>query len=64
VAALLVSLFAVSMNAIIEGRFSLNHALLLSAASIATATSSCFVLGELYFIIALVYYTSLLLKES
>ncbi|KDR12277.1 hypothetical protein L798_13766, partial [Zootermopsis nevadensis] len=44
VAALLVSLFAVSMNAIIEGWFNLNHALLLSAASITTATSSCFVL--------------------
>ncbi|XP_033608028.1 solute carrier family 41 member 1 isoform X1 [Cryptotermes secundus] len=44
VAALLVSLFAVSMNAIIDGWFNLNHALLLSAASITTATSSCFIL--------------------
>jgi solute carrier family 41 len=63
VAALLVSLFAVSMNAIIEGWFNLNHALLLSAASITTATSSCFVLGTLFSLkITLVYYTSLLLK--
>ncbi|XP_069694265.1 solute carrier family 41 member 1 [Periplaneta americana] len=44
VAALLVSLFAVSMSAIKDGTFNVNHALLLSAASVTTATSSCFVL--------------------
>ncbi|PSN44967.1 Solute carrier family 41 member 2 [Blattella germanica] len=44
VASLLVSLFAVSMNAIMEGTFEARHALLLSAASVTTATSSCFVL--------------------
>lgn len=44
VAAILVSLFAVSMNAIIGGQFNVNDAVLLSAASITTATSSCLIL--------------------
>ncbi|KAJ9581572.1 hypothetical protein L9F63_023255, partial [Diploptera punctata] len=44
VASLLVAIFAVVMNLIINGDFQINHALLLSAASVTTATSSCFVL--------------------
>jgi len=47
VAAVLVSLFAVSMNALIGGQFNINDAVLLSASSIATAASSCFILGRL-----------------
>lgn len=44
VAAILVSLFAVSMNALVGGEFNVNDAVLLSASSITTATSSCFIL--------------------
>lgn len=45
VAACLVSLFAVSVSAIMTGVFSFNDALLLAASSVLTATVSCFILG-------------------
>ncbi|XP_071438703.1 solute carrier family 41 member 1 [Hetaerina americana] len=44
VAALLVSLFAVSVGAVIDGMFDFKHAMLLAASSMVTATSSCFIL--------------------
>ncbi|XP_046427028.1 solute carrier family 41 member 1-like [Neodiprion virginianus] len=44
VAAILVSIFALSVGAVMQGQFVWNHALLLTTSSICTATSSCFVL--------------------
>ncbi|XP_049805199.1 solute carrier family 41 member 2-like [Schistocerca nitens] len=44
VAAIVVAIFAVSVNAIMEGAFQYTHALLLASSSLATATTSCFVL--------------------
>ncbi|XP_046405802.1 solute carrier family 41 member 1 [Ischnura elegans] len=44
VAALLVSLFAVSVGAVMDGLFDFKHAILLAASSMVTATSSCFIL--------------------
>lgn len=46
VAAFIVSLFALSVGAIKDGTFELNHAFLVTASSMFTATTSCFVLGE------------------
>lgn len=48
VAAFCVALFAMTVNAITanDNTFVWNHALLLMASSISTATSSCFVLGK------------------
>lgn len=47
VAAFIVSVFSMSVGWVINGRFDFDHALLLTASSMFTATSSCFVLGEL-----------------
>ncbi|XP_066995381.1 solute carrier family 41 member 1 isoform X2 [Anabrus simplex] len=44
VAAIIVSIFAVAVASITEGSFNFNDAILLSASSITTATSSCFTL--------------------
>jgi cation transporter-like permease len=46
VAAFIVSVFSMSVGWGINGRFNFDHALLLTASSMFTATSSCFVLGE------------------
>jgi solute carrier family 41 len=46
VAAFIVSVFAMSVGAIINNRFEFDHALLVTASSMFTATSSCFVLGN------------------
>lgn len=46
VAAFLLSIFALSIGAVMEGSFEFNHALLLTTSAIATATISCFLLGE------------------
>lgn len=45
VAAFLVALFAIGIGAALNGTFMMEHALLLVASSMFTATSSCFVLG-------------------
>lgn len=47
VAAFIVSVFAIGVGAAMNGRFLFDHAMLLTASSMFTATSSCFVLGEL-----------------
>ncbi|XP_012265718.2 solute carrier family 41 member 1-like [Athalia rosae] len=44
VAAILVSVFALTVGSVMQGQFVWNHALLLTTAGICTATSSCFVL--------------------
>ncbi|CAO1412600.1 unnamed protein product [Diamesa hyperborea] len=44
VAAFIVSMFAMGMGAILNGRFQFDHMLLVTASSMFTATSSCFVL--------------------
>ncbi|XP_003425685.1 solute carrier family 41 member 1 [Nasonia vitripennis] len=44
VAATLVALFATAVGAIMDGKFSWEHSLLMMASSICTATSSCFIL--------------------
>ncbi|XP_049537664.1 solute carrier family 41 member 1 isoform X1 [Anopheles darlingi] len=44
VAAFIVSIFAISVGAIMNGNFVFDHAMLLTAASMFTATTSCFVL--------------------
>lgn len=46
VAAFLVSVFALSIGAALDGTFEYHHAFLVTASSIFTATTSCFVLGE------------------
>lgn len=46
VASFIVSLFAMGIGAIISGSFEFDHALLLTASAMFTATSSCFVLGK------------------
>jgi len=46
VAAFIVSIFSMSVGAAINKAFHFDHALLVTASSIFTATSSCFVLGE------------------
>lgn len=46
VAAFIVALFAIFIGAVMNNTFVMEHALLLIAASMFTATSSCFVLGE------------------
>lgn len=45
VAAFIVALFAISVGAAINETFVLQHAMLLIASSMFTATTSCFVLG-------------------
>lgn len=47
VAALLVSLFAMGVGAVVSGSFEIEHAFLMIASSMFTANVSCFVLGEL-----------------
>ncbi|XP_015600056.1 solute carrier family 41 member 1 [Cephus cinctus] len=54
VAAILVSLFAVSVGAVMKGSFVWNNALLLAAASVCTATSSCFILDFVMIAVILV----------
>lgn len=51
VAGFLVSVFALSIGAAMDGSFEYNHAFLVIASSIFTATFSCFVLGESFFIV-------------
>jgi solute carrier family 41 len=46
VAAFLVSLFALGVGVILNGTFSIQHALLLTASAMFTATSASFVLGR------------------
>lgn len=46
VAATLVALFATAVGAIMDGKFSWEHSLLMMTSSICTATSSCFILGK------------------
>lgn len=47
VAAFIVSVFSMGVGTALSGNFNFDHALLLTASSMFTATSSCFVLGEL-----------------
>jgi solute carrier family 41 len=47
VAAFIVSVFSMSVGWALNGTFNFDHALLLTASSMFTATSSCFVLGKL-----------------
>lgn len=49
VAAFLVSCFSLGVGAALNGTFNFQHAMLLTASSMFTATTSCFVLGEIYF---------------
>lgn len=51
VAAFIVSVFAMTVGSIINQRFEFDHALLVTASSMFTATSSCFVLGKFSFIV-------------
>lgn len=46
VAAFIVSVFSMGVGTIINDSFNFDHALLLTASSMFTATSSCFVLGK------------------
>lgn len=46
VAAFLVSIFAIGVGAGLNNTFQFDHAILLTASAMFTATSSCFVLGE------------------
>lgn len=46
VAAFIVSVFSMGVGAVLNGSFNIDHAFLLTASSMFTATSSCFVLGE------------------
>lgn len=46
VAAFIVSVFSMAVGAAMNGSFDIDHAFLLTASSMFTATSSCFVLGE------------------
>lgn len=46
VAAFIVSLFSMGVGAALTGKFDMDHAFLLTASSMFTATSSCFVLGK------------------
>lgn len=48
VAAFLVSLFAIGVGAALNRTFQFDHAVLLTASAMFTATSSCFVLGEFF----------------
>lgn len=50
VAAFIVSLFSLGVGFAINRNFNFDHALLLTASSMFTATSSCFVLGEFFLI--------------
>ncbi|XP_046746024.1 solute carrier family 41 member 1-like [Diprion similis] len=54
VAAFLVSIFALSVGAVMQGQFIWNHALLLTTSSICTATSSCFVLDFVMIVVIMV----------
>lgn len=47
VAAFIVSLFSMAVGSALNRTFDIDHAFLLTASSMFTATSSCFVLGEL-----------------
>jgi solute carrier family 41 len=47
VAAFLVACFAIGVGALINQRFIFDHAMLLLASAMFTATASCFVLGKL-----------------
>jgi solute carrier family 41 len=51
VAALLVAIFATIVGTITNGNVSWNHSLLLITSSICTATSSCFILGKMLYIV-------------
>lgn len=51
VAAFIVGVFAISIGAAMSGEFHFDHAMLLVASSIFTATSSCFVLGEFRYLL-------------
>lgn len=51
VAAFIVSVFAMTVGSIINQRFEFDHALLVTASSMFTATSSCFVLGKFSLIV-------------
>ncbi|GJQ68186.1 hypothetical protein Trydic_g10743 [Trypoxylus dichotomus] len=55
VASCIVSIFAVTASSIMEGKFLFNDSLLLSAASTATATLSCFILD--FVLIAVIFVT-------
>lgn len=46
VAAFIVSVFSMGVGTAMNGNFNFDHALLLTASSMFTATSSCFVLGK------------------
>lgn len=46
VAAFIVSIFSLTVGFVLSGTFNFEHALLLTASSMFTATTSCFVLGE------------------
>ncbi|XP_063220556.1 solute carrier family 41 member 1-like [Bacillus rossius redtenbacheri] len=56
VAAIVVSIFALSVTAVMSGEFKPNDALLLSAASLMTATSSCFFLDLVLISVIIVSY--------
>lgn len=46
VAAVIVSIFAMTVHSFMSNTFVWNHGILLAASSVCTATSSCFVLGK------------------
>lgn len=50
VAAFIVSLFSMGVGTATSGKFHFDHALLMTSSAMFTATSSCFVLGELFFL--------------
>ncbi|XP_043282462.1 solute carrier family 41 member 1-like [Venturia canescens] len=56
VAATIVSFFATGVYAAIEGKFVWDHALLITAASVTTATCSCFVLDIVMIIVIMLSY--------
>lgn len=55
VAAIIVAIFAIAVNAILDQEFSINNALLLTSAAVFTATTTCFVLGKINIFLSLQY---------
>ncbi|XP_034933875.1 solute carrier family 41 member 1-like [Chelonus insularis] len=56
VAAIIVSIFATSAHAAMNSVFEWNHALLVTASSVCTATSSCFILDLVMIIVIMITY--------
>ena len=64
VAAFIVSLFSMGVGTATSGKFHFDHALLMTSSAMFTATSSCFVLGELFFPLKLLALITLIISES